>query len=356
MVSLILTLIIIIGTVAHFYLKFTPMKSFVTFINTTLGFVVAFSYYELLAGLLISKGYISHIAQSLSFLVIFAVVSVMLKVLTDFIVGSNIDFGQATKITTDIIFGVLTGLIISGAVTIALGLAPFRKSVPYARFGDTINAQNPSSAMIPADGFITGFYNIISKSALGTGNRFDVVHAKFLDQIHLNRFAVKDEVSIVAAEKAAFVEKFGVRKKELPGGDVRTVIELSIKNKSIEDGGALDSANKLSFALAQTRLICAPADQLEVSGSNIGVLYPEKYLIKGQPVKNDVQLSEIITFDRKSIKGKAARIDLAFMVPENLTPKFLQFKSNTLIKLPKLATQEDIDAAAEEAANNPVEQ
>lgn len=359
MIALILTLIIIIATVAHFYLKFTPMRSLVAFLAVILGFVTAFSFYELLADLLISREYIAQMAQCLSFLVLFFATSAILGLALDFVAGSNIDFGQPIKISCAIGFGLLTGLIISGVIIIVLGLAPFRKSIPYARFGDSINTSDPSPALIPADAFVTGFYNLISKGALGTGNNFGVVHANFLDQIHLNRYAIEDKAVLVVSKDAAFVKKFGVRKKELPGGDVRTVIELYIKGKTIKKGGAV-SDSAIVFSLAQTRLLCVPAGQQKITGKNLKVIYPEKYLIKGQPVKQDVQLSEVLSFSREDFittsGGQAVRIDLAFVVPENLTPEFLQFKGNNTIKLPKLATQEEIDEAAQEEANKATEE
>lgn len=357
MVSTILTIIIIIGITSRFYLKFTPMKSFAAFMSAIIGFITALSFYEVLASFLISRGYFAQWVQALVFLLIFFAVTFILENVSDYVVGSNVDFGKPVKITTAIICGLLTSLIISGTVDIAFALAPMGKSAPYSRFGDTINPTNPSSALIPADGFVAGFYNLIANGALGTGNNFDVVHANFLDQIHMNRYAVKEGAAIVAAEDAAYVEKYGVRRKELSTGETRIVIELNIKSGIIKKGGAKDGKNKVSFSMAQTRLICAPAGQSELTGKNIKILYPEKYFRKGQPVKEAFKLSEVIEFDNKSLikapGGQVAKIDLAFNVPENLTPKLLQFKANTVIQLPKLVTQEEIDAAAEEAANNP---
>jgi len=353
MISIVLTIIIIIGVTSRFYLKFTPMKSFAAFMSAVLSFVLALSYYEVLAGFLISRGYIAQWVQSLALLLIFFVGLLILENLSDYVVGSNIDFGKPVKIGVAIVCGIFTGLIISGVVDIAFAIAPMGNSNPYARFKDNINVSNPSSSLIPADSFVAGFYNLISKGALGTGNHFDVVHADYLNQLHLNRFSAKDGAAIVASKDAAYVEKFGVKKMELPGGLERTVIELNVSGKEIKDGGAKDGKNKVSFSLAQARLLCVPAGKPELTGKNIKILYPEKYLIKGRPVKESVKLSEVIDFDRKSLDGQVARVTLAFNIPENLTPMYLQFKANNVIKLPKLVTQEDIDAAAEEAANNP---
>ncbi|MBW8015183.1 MAG: rhomboid family intramembrane serine protease [Planctomycetes bacterium] len=371
MVSTIYTIIIIIGITSRLYLKYSPMKSFVTLMTAIIGSIVSLSFYELLASFLISSGFLVQWAQTACFIFIFAVIWAISETLVGFVVGANIDFGKPAKIASAIVCGVLSGFIISGNLSIALGLAPLRSSIPYARINETTRLQNyqsvkryenaasksnSSSPLIPADGFVVGFYNIIAKGALASGNRFDVVHADFLDQIHLNRYAAKDGVITVAAKDAVSVNKLGVRKRELPGGDIRTVIELTISNKKVKEGGAKNKDNRLSFTLAQVRLLCGPKDQAELTGDNIRVLYPETYLIKGQPVKKDVPLTEVIEFDRKVIKDQIAKIDLAFNVPENLTPRLLQFKSNNCIKLPKLATEEDIEKAALEEANKPAPQ
>jgi len=360
MISTIVTILIIISMTSRFYLKYTPMKSFSTVMAAIIGVITAFSFYEILASLLISRGYLAQWAQAICFFTIFLAVSIILETLMGYIVGENIDFGKPAKISTAIICGIISGIIISGVVDITSGLSPTRRSNPYSRFGDQIDVSQvsrPSKSLIPSDDFVAGLYKMVSKGALSSNKRFDVVHANYVDQLHLNRFAAEDEVAIVSADDAVFVDKYGVRKKEMPGGEIRTVIELHVKTKAIEDGGAMDANKKLSFSLSQIRIVCAPEQESEITGKNIKVLYPEKYFIKGQTVKEDIRLSDIIDFPRdtfvQTAKGKAARLDLSFDVPESLSPKFLQFKANCNVKLPKLVTQEEIDAAELERANNP---
>ena len=47
------------------------------------------------------------------------------------------------------------------------------------------------------------------------------------------------------------------------------ILCLGYKGKMIKDGGAKDGSNKHSFSMAQTRILCAPADQSELTRKNI---------------------------------------------------------------------------------------
>jgi hypothetical protein len=360
MVALILTLIIIIATTAHFYLKLKPMQSFGFVISAIIGLTTAFSYYEVAADLLISKGYMPQVAQFLVLLLIFGVVTFALQYLSSFIVGSNIDFGRPATVATAIICGIITSLVISGVVIVAIGLAPLRKSFPYSRFGDTINVTNSSSALIPADSFVVGLYNVISNGALSlsssSSNRFDVVHANYLDQIHLNRYAVTDGASIVAAKEAAFVEKFDVTKLETPDGESYTRIVLSVRGSEIKDGGAKDSNNKVSFTPAQVRVLCVKDGKNEITGDDIKVIYPSALSNMNDEEKEIFQLSNVTVFDRKEFvktsRGSSGAMPLPFQVPQGYTAKYLQFKANGIFQLPKSLTKEEKEAAEEEQANN----
>lgn len=354
MVALIIISLITILLTAQFYLKNSPLTSFVSVIAAIIGFVAAFSYYELLAGLMIGKGYVPDWAHSICFLLLFVIAFAIIRGLSDYIVGSNIDFGPMTKNITAIVCGIFTSLIVSGSLIIALSLAPIGRSMPYSRFGDSINISNASEVKIPADSLVSGLYSWISKGAMGSNEKsFDVYHADFLDQLHLNRFAAKsDKVATVAGNEAVFVDKHGVWIKELPDGQTQTIVELDISSKSIKDGGAMGGENEVSFILSQVRVICSPKNQSDLTGDNIKILYPEMFLFKGQVVEENPPLSHILNFKRDSFittpRGRVARVDLAFTVPDNMAPRLLQFKSNTIVQLPKVMTEEEIEEAKEQ--------
>ena len=349
MIALIFSIIIIIGIASQFYLKYAPVKSFTSMMSALLGFIVAFSYYETLAGIFINKGYIPQWAQSIAFMVLFLVTSVALYSLADLIVGSNINFNPLTKTITAVVCGLVTGVFISGAVIIGFTLAPLGRSNPYARFGEPVNLNNPKSAAIPADSIITGLYSLVSKGSLSSKTKFDVVHAEYLDQLHLNRYNAKDPgIATVAGKNAAFVNKYGVTKVDRDDGSELTVVELNIKNNKIEDGGAMDSENNVSMAKCQVRLICSKDASGQLSGDNVEVLYPVDYHLEKNKDKKESSLTTEIVFGSEDFENKAATIPLAFEVSGNLTPRLLEFKANVLIELPKAVTEEEKKAALEE--------
>ncbi len=57
MFAMILILIIVLLSVAHFYLKSGALVSFATFAAAVFGVIVAFTYYEPLTNMLLSRGY-----------------------------------------------------------------------------------------------------------------------------------------------------------------------------------------------------------------------------------------------------------------------------------------------------------
>jgi len=204
MVSVVLTVIIVIGMMGRFYLKFSPLKSFMVLICSIIGVVVAFSYYESLSGLLVSKGILVQSAQAMCFFVLYLITSLGLEYVLDYIVGSKIDFGNPAKISSAVILGALTGVIISGMFVTFLGLLPMRRMIPYSRFGDSIQKiKSPSKTIIPCDDFVAGIYKLVS-NGFSSKNRFDVVHANFLDKIHLNRFMSKEKGVLADGHSGAF--------------------------------------------------------------------------------------------------------------------------------------------------------
>lgn len=355
MIAIIFTIIIVIAVTSRFYLKYGPMKSFATLMVTVFALILSFTFYEPPASFFISKGYIPQWVQGLCFFLIFAVVWGVLENVLDYIVGTNIDFGKPAKVITAVVCGLLSGLLISGSFVIVLGLLPSRSSIPYSRVGDSITSSslaNPSSAMIPADDLTLGLYKIIAQGALGSSSkRFDVVHADYLNQIHLNNYMAKDGVLNVAGKEAVSIDKLGAVKRELSSGESRTVIEVTLKGKSIKNGGARDKNNKLTFTLAQVRLLCGPKGESDLTGKDIKVIFPESYYIEGQPLQKDVKLSDVIGIDNKAMSNQMAKINMLFDIPEGLTPSILQFKSNNNVKVPKVLTEEEREKAVEEAKN-----
>ncbi len=359
MIATSVIIIITLLSVAHFYLKNSVLTSFATLISAVLAVVLAFNFYEQLANLLISRGSLVQWAQPGCFILLFVFGFAVIRILCDYLVGANIDFGVLPTRVTAVVCGIIVGVIISGMVLIAAAMAPVGSKWPYARFGEegrTVKASNinPNNVLFNVDGLVTGLFSWISRGSLRSDKSFAVLQADFIDRLHLNRLKPekkkedeekprrgrkpskepeKEKVLTIAGINSIVLPKNAVRIRD---DDNRTVVRMGIKGKLISDGGAMDENGKVSFTLSQVSLICKQnAEAMDTCGTAKAV-YPEKYITrKSKRTKEAASLAELMTFSRTSFKGGNAPIVIAFNVPRGMTAKFLRFKQNVIVELPR---------------------
>jgi hypothetical protein len=348
---MIVTIIIIIlvtgGFVSNFYLKCSPLASFVTLMASIFGVLVAFTYYEVLAGFIINKGYVVQWAQGLCFILLYALTTVILRLICDYIVGADIiDFGQPAKVITAIVCGVIVGFISSGMIVTALAMTP-PGVMSYNRFNETVNLRNSKKPFIPVDSIACGLYEWIADGAMASKNKFGLYHSDFLDQIHLNRHKAKDGAIQIAGSEAITIPKNGVIIKPGKDGLEYTIIQTKISGRAIADGGIVLKTGEAAFTPGQLRLIC---QQKRLDGAFTGrimTVYPVKYRIaaENKTFEEVSDLGELVTLDRNSFDKRVARVDLAFEVPSNMTPRYLEFRNNFVIQVPKPLTEEELKNA-----------
>lgn len=359
MLALVGILIIVVLTAAYFFLKCDAVTSFATLIAAVLGFILAFGYFETVGGLLLSKGYGGQWVYSLSYLILFILGFAILRVPADLIWHSEIELSDmVTKIISPVC-GIITGLIISGVLLIAIGLAPTATKIPYQRFPDsalsTAMLRSPSKVISNADGLVSGIFGLISKGSLSSDRSFAVYHAGFADQIHLNKLKAKDGVYMYAGKQAIKVPKKGARRLDGDNGNL-TVVRMEVKSTDIAKGGAKDPDNKISFTLSQVRLICKKKGQSSTGGSGVAV-YPDGRIVSRRQAQADENaekqvltgvmdgrillkknLDEVISLspDDFKFRGKTspARVDLAFDVPSGMEGVLLEFKYGAVSAVP----------------------
>ncbi|RKY09248.1 MAG: hypothetical protein DRP66_02685 [Planctomycetota bacterium] len=363
MLAMTLILITVILSVAHFYLKSGALVSFAAFAAAVFGVIVAFAYYEPLTSMLLIRGYGGQWASAGIYVVLFVVTFAVIRTAADFMFGQDVELGNVITRTTAIVCGILTGLIISGVVLIALAMAPIRATWPYARLGDgdsdvTIarHMRSPVKPLIRADGIVTGLFGWISRGSLSSKKSFAVYHADFLNQIHLNNYKAKEKVYSVAGNRAVRVPKKGVRKLD-SNNDNLTVVRMEVRNADIKKGGARGPDGDVVFTLGQVRLICKKKGRIDTRGSADAV-YPEGRIVSRRTADKDAKkqdltgvmsgrvlerrsLDKIIRLGRDEfqIGGKSAdaRVDLAFEVPSDKEAVLLEFKQNVAVEVPASA-------------------
>ena len=331
-----IVILVILLTLAYFYLKCPLLASFSTLMATVFATVITLSYYETVADLFISRGYGADWALSGCYVIVFVLSLAIFRTLADLLVGSNIDLGKPAKVTASLVCGLATGVIFSGNLLIAMGMMPVQHKLAYCRFPSDkpIVLSNPALPIFNVDGIVTGLYGWLSRGALASDKSFSVVQADFLTKCHLNRYRVNDGAQTIASRLCLVLPPKGkkpLRLWAIPEKGSFVVLRVGIVSKSIADGGA-GNANQIKFAMAQLRLICKPADQADtLRGKGIAV-WPEGLLKNGTLIEK--RLDEIV--DEKETLGTKDRVlwvDAAFKVPEGQVPVAFQFKQNAMLNL-----------------------
>jgi hypothetical protein len=363
MVVMLFVVVIILFSVAYFYLNSPIIVSFALLISSMVSTIVSFSYYELFANMLINIGRGAQWAHSVCFVLLFILTFVLLRIACDYLVGSNITFGVLITRLTAVICGVLTGVIVSGILIIKIAMMPLSSKWPYARFGNrpptASNIQNANKSFLNTDGLASGLFSWVSKGSLSSKKSFAVYHADFLNQIHLNRTTpekgnAESEAdipakyrskgpAIIASAKAIKVSKTGLTRRE----DGRVVVTVDISGKGIPDGGATDKNGRASFTLSQVSLVCKEKSQSSNTMGSGTVIYPAKYISKQQSNTDEALLGELITLDRSDFMGagRSAQVKIAFDVPNTMRPVLLRFKQNAITGLPAKSTAETAEVA-----------
>lgn len=352
MITIAIILLVTFLTMAHFYLKCSVMTAFSTFMASIFGSIIAFTYYEMLADLFISRGYGAW-APAGCFVLAFVLGFAAVRALADLLVGANIDFGNTAKISVNLILGVVTGLILAGHLLVAMGMLPVGWSWAYNRFPPSapISLNNPNRPILNPDGLVCGLFGLFSRGSLSSSNSFGVSCADFVNRNHLNRYGISNEVSTICSKKALSVPKGSqkpVRTMEIKDIGTVTVVRAILSAKDIPDGGARDEKGVV-FTMSQVRVIAKPREKANNLRGNGKAFWPIGILEKGKLQQKN--LSETILFPNQDFrKDRTVPVDFVFEIPADQEAVLLEFKQNALTPLPPpVQSTEEIEAVL----NNP---
>lgn len=339
--ALVMVLLVLSLTLAFFHLKCTMMQSLITLWSSVVSTILAFSFYESVAELFISRGYGLQWAHVGSYVIVFIAAFAVLRLASEYLVRVNVDLGSRAKTFSAVLCGLITGVIFSGNLLVAMGLLPLQGKVFYSRFDPSgpVAPDRPKAPALSTDGFVSGLYGLISAGSMSSGKSFKVFHADYLTQIHLNKLKVQDKVLTVCSNKAVKVpSKKGqqpVRSWTSPDNEEFVVVRMGIAAKKISDGGANNADGKVEFFPAQIRLI-VKEDKTAASGAkslsgSAKALYPVGFLKNGSLVQSE--LNQTISPDPKELKNRILWLDVAFDMPQGYNPVLLEFKLNAVADL-----------------------
>jgi len=343
-------LAIMAGCAAYLFLKGTLAQGVAMIFNALIAGFAAFGFYEMLADYLVkySPG-VAVWAPMICFLLLFVLVFAILQAASMQLSKEKIDFGKLPEQIGRPVAGVILGYIVTGHLLVAAAMAPIPSQYPYPRFDDrNPNPSEPSKPLLSPDGFVAGLFGTLSTgsfSPIGEPKSFAMLHAGFIDQLHLNRHGGKD-VSLMTETSALDVRRGGVRDapenlrdsegKPVPSqaGKSLMLVRVGIRR------GALKDAAK--FTLSQFRLVCGPkgaaaAGPLAAKGEAV---YPVGYIGEGLRLETK-PLGQVITVDPAKVTDDALMMDLAFQVPTNLTPVLIEFKRNNVAQVSSSTSPED---------------
>ncbi len=355
-----LVILIILIFAAYYFQKGGLIKSFGTLIVTLAASIISFAYFELLANLLIPKLPESLLTlapwmHTLSFVLLFALSFAVLQTILNQLLREKIEFEKKLERIVSIICGILIGFIISGVVLIALAMAPLPPKYPYQRFDNNRpDPQRPKKVLLNPDGFISWLFSHISSGSFSAINKnisFASMHPHYIDQLFLNRQGVPDKIQIVSigneivlpAKNAAWFAPEDLKDSESNPVAPKTASNFIIVRTGIK---RLNIKTKCQFITSQLRLICKPKDSGKHFTGKAAGIHPIGYLKTDDTIQK-IRLTDIIELTRDDLSdqlpgGFGKWIDFVFEVPEDLTTAMIEFRQNSIARVPEPVTADKV--------------
>lgn len=349
MTAVIILAIMIIAGILYQHIQGTLLRSVISILNAVIAAVIAFSFFELIASLLISRGSSASAAlsywQPMFFLLLSIVSFALLEVAASKLARKSITFDPLTEKIAKPLFGAVSGFIFAGLMIVAVDMAPFGNNMPYQRFSSSNpNPDKPNKSLVNSDGLVTGLFGIVSKGSLAGKTSFTTVHPSFVDEVFLNRLADNKKINLVTPsdsfevpqKAAAWPAPENIKYADGTNITAKTGHELIVVRLGIMRKGA-------NFSLSQIRLICNDKADESLRGPTINV-YPLGYFISQDSVQKK-PLGEHISVLQGDYKTKVKFIDFLFSVPATHSPVLAAFKQNNIEQLPKLISKENAPEA-----------
>lgn len=346
-------------------LKPTLFKYVSLFFSSLFSIVLAFNYFELAGGILISKGIIPQWAQFASFTLIFLVSLIVLWFVADKLTKEEIKLPMAILRSISILFSVIFTVLLIGTIYAALCLAPMGKTFPYAHFTKetplTPNniEENSNASVLSLDKIVTDIFCGFSKGSLSSGNSFGNAHPDFQDTCFIDRACIEDRALTLAGEKSIVLsnnldEIIKKARKNLKDKENKSVkpnannkfVTLSLQFTKIKftKGGAVNDKDfSLVFNTGQLRMLCK-----DEKGNTV-LVYPHGYINSDKKLVHR-NLNEPISYGSKDFSPKERTIGmtLLFEIPEDSIPSALTFRQNFITEFPKPAKKKsDITETSE---------
>lgn len=312
--------------------------------DSMLAAFVALNYYEKLAALLFDVGLPDFGLGCITLLGLFSFTLLILRMITDRLVGGNMNFPLLVDRIGSAIFGWIASMIIVGMVMIGFQhVAVPATFFGYNRYPNLAKLEDERGLFPGPDRFVLSLLDHASSFSFSGKTAFFHHHPDLLQELYLNRIvpnnhegsrseAAYNALKLVDARliDTPVHDLESGESIDVPAGETLLALRLEITSGSgKETPGASDVDGKIRFALGDFRVVGYEQDLARAVGYSrypIGFLKPTGAIIDAVPL----DVGKILTTSSR-------QIDLLFQWPSNvkkISPLYVEFKRTARADIP----------------------
>lgn len=360
--SLIAALFVLL--VAAFWAFQGVFSSAIMLFETIAAVMIAFGFYEPLAAFLADK--IPEYHSAVALVLIFVVTLVLLRLATDKLIAGNVQFPLPVDRAGGALLGLLTGLLVIGMALIGVQMLPVG---PELLGFQRIPPQTPkarNTVWLNPDGFTIGLVNLLSSGRFGGTTVFADARPAFLEDLAANNLGVQVESrrdvppQSLAARNYWFLnsidevlqQRSGDKwqrefKSVQPDDPARhyLVVRVGLDASAADEPGEGSTARVIRFTPAQFRIVGRVGEAGAPSwhmACGLSDLFSENQGFKlarhralGRIVRWPIDQPFALANDNAAelLKDGKYVFDVAFEVPQDFKPIFVEFKSGARAEL-----------------------
>lgn len=311
--------------------------------DTMLAAFVALNYYEKLAALLSEVGLSGFGLGCITLLGLFSITLLILRMITDRLVGGNMNFPTLVDRIGAGVFGLIASMIVVGMVMIGFQqVAVPAEFLGYNRYPNLAKLEDERGLFPGPDRFVLSLLDHASNFGFSGKSTFSQHHPDLLQELYLNRLvptdhegsrheAGYDSLRLVSARLIERVRDLvSGELVDVPAGETFLALRLEVlPGDGKENPGAADADSKIRYALGDFRVVGHEQDVPHGIGYSrypIGFLKPGGIVVEA----TTLEVGKILTTSSK-------QVDLLFHWPSNIKkipPLYVEFKRTARAELP----------------------